>query len=200
MIARTGFVPSLHGFPFPNWFTPGERVWGPVRYPGGGCCGGMVFATLDHFLAASPLPTREPDDLLPYLWRRLVSSWDLPFGAVRYYDWQRRDDADVRRLTAAEWLKVRGLLDAGVPAPLGLVQADGWSLRNLPCHHQILATGYELAGDTVKLACYDPNFPGDDGVTLIVDLAGGPVRGSHSDRVRGVFLTAYRRADPPHKY
>lgn len=197
MTGRTGFVPSVHGFPFPNGFTPGVRVLGPVRYPGGGCCGGMVFAALDHFLAGVPLPVGEPDDLLPWLWRRLLASWNLPFGVLRYYDWQRRSDELVGARTAADWPRIRAALDAGLPAPLGLVQAGGWHPRGLPRHHQVLATGYELAGDAVAVACYDPNFPADDAVTLTLDLAGGPVRASHSDAVRGVFLTEYRRADPP---
>lgn len=188
MTVRTGFVPSVHGFPFPNWFTPGVPVWGPVRYPGGGACGGMVFAALDCFLAGVPLPPGEPDELLPWLWRRLLASWNLPFGVAKYYDWQRRSDAAVAALTVAEWPRIRACLDMGMPAPLGLVQADGWNPRRLPLHHQVLAVGYEQAGDAVTLNVYDPNVPGDD--SLMLTLAPGPV-------VRGLFLTEYRRADPP---
>ena len=89
------------------------------------------------------------------------------------------------------------VLDAGVPAPLGLVQADGWSVRRLGRHHQVLAVGYELTGDDALVACYDPNHPGDDGLTLTLGLTGGPVRGSHAGpALRGAFLTSYRRADP----
>jgi hypothetical protein len=197
---NTGFLPSKHGFPFPNWFAPGRRVLGPVRYPGGGVCGGMVFTALDHFLAGAPLPAGDPDDLLPHLWRRLLASWNLPFGVLRYYDWQRRPQQRVNELTAAEWPRIKACLDAGLPAPLGLVQADGWHPRRLPLHHQALAVGYELDGDAVTLGCYDPNWPGDDTLTLAVDLtAARPPAGGHAGPdLRGLFLTEYRRAEPVH--
>jgi hypothetical protein len=151
----------------------------------------MVYVALDHFLAGVPLPDRPPEDWLPRLWRRLVASWDLPFGVLQYFDWQRR--ADLGPLTLREWDGVRAGLDAGSPVPLGLVQAAGWNPRRMPLHHQVLATGYRLVGGAAELSVYDPNWPNDDDRTLTVDLATGGVA---DPAVRGLFRTEYRRADP----
>lgn len=215
---RTGFLPSKHGFPFPNCFPAGAPVLdlpGPLgrlaRYPGGGVCGGMVFVALDHYLHGVPVPAEPTDALFRHLWRRLLGSWNFPFGVLRYYDWQRRPlesrfvggvrvRVGTTALTAAEWPKMRALLDAGMPAPLGVVQATGYDPRQMPRHHQVLATGYDATDDGVSLHVYDPNWPGDDALTLTLPLrtpdAGAMVtHGIEGPTVRGVFLSEYRRPD-----
>ena len=218
-VADTGFVPAKHGFPFPNRFpprspvielpTPFGRV--PIGDASGGLCGGMVFAALDLFLlgvapAAEPTPP-----VYRYLCRRLLDSWNFPFGVLKYYDWQRRPSAcrawggvrvvdGVSRLTIEEeWPRVRASLDAGLPVPLGLVKAHSFSPRLLPRNHQVLAVGYELDDATGDLTVrgYDPNYPGKD-VALAVNLrdpeAAKPVTHSYEGAtVRAFFQTEYRR-------
>jgi hypothetical protein len=218
----TAFLPTKHGFPFANCFPRGTPVFevptplGRVRVgdAGGGLCGGMVFAALDCFLHGVPVPREPALPLVRYLARRLMASWNFPFGVLRYYDWQRRPGvsrfaggvrvlAGVSYLTIAEeWPRVRASLDAGMPAPLGLVQARSFNPRQLPRNHQVLAYGYELdepAGG-LTLRVYDPNYPNDDGLTLTLNLLDPDrerivIHGVEGPTVRGFFLTEYRK--PP---
>ena len=189
---HSSFVPSKHGFPFPNCYPCGSPVidcptpFGRLKVgdAAGGLCGGMVFAALDLYLLGVPRPADPDPPVFRYFCRRLMASWNLPFGVLKYYDWQCRPGASrflagvrvldgVSRLTIAEeWPRVRASLDAGMPVPLGLVKAHSFSPRQLPRNHQALAYGYELdeaAGD-LTLRIYDPNYPGDDATTLTMSL------------------------------
>lgn len=208
----TGFLPSRHGFPFPNYWpdglplitlpTPFGPAWvGNARY---GVCGGMVFAALDYFLHRLPVPAEPTPALFRYLVRRLFASWDLPFGGLRYFAWQARPrlhGPTARR----EWPRVRAVLDAGLPAPLGLVQVRSLDPRQVGRNHQVLAYGYAATGDEVCLRVYDPNYPNDDGLSLTFDadpVAGDRdrpvIHGIVGPTVRGFFLTEYRKPlDPP---
>jgi hypothetical protein len=214
-------VPSRHGFPFPNWFPPGTPVievptpFGrvPIGDAGGGVCGGMVFTALDLFAAGAAVPAEPTPAVVRHLGRRLLDSFDLPFGVLRYYDWQRRPlasrlvggvrvRAGVSALTAAEWPRVRAALDATGAATLGLVKAHSFDPRAMGRHHQVLAYAYTSDEATGKVAVkvYDPNYPLDDGIELRADLsepdAGRPVTHSaEGETVRGFFLTEYRRAE-----
>ena len=213
MRVRTRFDPRRHAPPFANCFPRGTPV---VHVPLGfrtlgigdasaGLCGGMVSLALDCFLWGVPPPTRPTDAVVRYLARRLLESWDFPFGVLQYYHWQARPQRDitlggapvllgVASLTRHEWPKIRAQLDRGVPVPLGVVQERGLSPKLLPRHHQILAHGYdESAGGAVELAIYDPNHPGEVGATLGLPAGdGGHCRHSvEGGRVRGVFVSHY---------
>lgn len=213
------FRPTTHGFPFPNWYPPGSPVvevptpFGKLKLgdANGGLCGGMIFAALDLFLFQAPRPVEATPPVYKYFCRRLLESWNLPFGVLKYYDWQRRAGASkivagvrmlagVTRLTADEWPRIKATIDSGVPAALGLVNACSFSPRQLCRNHQVLAYGYdwtEATGDLV-LKMYDPNYPNDDLAELRVNLA-EPDReelvthGCEGKTVRGFFLTEYRR-------
>ncbi|OWK35792.1 hypothetical protein [Fimbriiglobus ruber] len=213
------FAATTHGFPFPNCYPPGSPVisvptpFGQVKVgdASGGLCGGMVFAALDLFLFGLPRPTTPHPPVYQYFCRRLLDSWNLPFGVMKYYDWQCRPGASrtlagvrirdgVSRLTIEEeWPKVRAAIDAGTPAPLGLVKPNSFSPRTLGQNHQVLAYGYELdgAGQELTLLVYDPNYPNDDHLTLRVSLADPDrerqvVHSVEGPSVRGFFLTEYR--------
>lgn len=211
------FRPSVNGFPFPNCF-PCDRPFflfdtplGPVQFADAtrGLCGGMIFTAIDLFEAGvRSLPSESTDGLFRHFCQRLFTSWGMPFTWVKYLDWQRRPDGSkfvsgvrVRRgvsslMIETEWPKVRERLDAGKLVPLGLVKQTGWSVRKLGLNHQVLAYGYDLQGDDLTVHIYDPNYPGDDSVTLKWNLADPdqPRRVTHSregDNVRGVFFTEY---------
>ncbi len=207
---RTGFDPRRHAPPFPNYFPRGTPV---VAVPtpfgrlalgdaAGGLCGGMVFTALDCFLHGVEPPREPTPAAVRYFARRLLTSWDFPFGVLKYYDWQRRSQAGLTRLTTGvEWPKVQRSLDAGMPVPLGMVKAASFDPRHLPRNHQVLAHGYTLDADgTVALMVYDPNHPDDADTTLTLPLHDpeSPRAFAHSAEgrtVRGLFVTAYTRPD-----
>ena len=216
------FKPSLHGFPFVNWFPPGTPAievatpFGRIRIgdASAGLCGGMVFAAMDfHRHGASSLPASPEPHVFRYFVRRQIASWDLPFGAVKYYAWQRRAGASrflggirvrsgLTRLTILnEWPRIRRELDAGRLAPLGLVRIHGSDPRHLVQNHQVLGYGYSFdsSSQEVTLRIYDPNYPGDDGTTLTFRLQDPDaeqrlIHSQEGPTVRGAFLTKYRKS------
>jgi len=198
-----------NGFDFPNWFPPGTPIFEiatpfgtiPVGDASYGLCGGMVFAALDFYhCGIGELPKTPEPALRRYFARRLVDSWNLPFGGVRYYAWQMRSGGLLRKTIANEWPRIRARLQAGVPVALGLVKARGHRLRNLSQNHQVLAYGYDFddAEGRVTLRIYDPNYAGDETATLSFHLRHAHTDGAieHScegPTIRGIFLTTYRK-------
>ncbi len=224
----TGLVPNFspreHGFPFPNWFPPGSALIRiptplgtiPIGDANGGVCGGMVFAAMDFFTFGVPRPPEATPPVFRYLAHRLLDSFNLPFGFLKYYDWMRRPSATrtlgglavqtgVGVLTRDhEWPRIQAELRAGRLVPLGLVQAHSLHPKELGRNHQVLAYGYQLADDgELTIDIYDPNHPNDNDVKLHWNLnaaeAGEPLRHSiDGPRVRGIFVSEYRRpAAPP---
>jgi hypothetical protein len=212
------FRPSRHGFPYPNSFprgTPVVKVWTPlgtlnVGDASGGVCGGMVFAAADFFTAGQPIPDQSQPSpkLFDYFCKRLLDSWHLPFGAMKYYDWQRRPtrgttwcgvpvvDGTQSLTLAVEWPRVRSRLNSGLFAPLGLVKASGLNPARLGQHHQVLAYAYHSQDSHTILRIYDPNYPGDDDCTLSVetdnpDADAMIVHSCEGPVVRGFFSVDY---------
>jgi hypothetical protein len=198
-----------------------------------GLCGGMVYAALDYWHAGLPPPAARPaggSPLYQFITHRLIASWHLPAGVGRYYKWMNVPDADyrlclpgparlclpgragrarpgLRRLSVRQqWPLIRASIDAGQPAPLGVVTvASPWP-GLLGRNHQVLAYGYEQAGGRVRLAVYDPNSGPDDGIAIAFDADGRADRAASAGfehnlnigrPVRGFFLTAYSAAIPP---
>ena len=91
MTVRTGFTSGTHGFPFPNWFPPGSPVvilptpCGPLKLgdANAGLCGGMVYAALDLFVYGQAPPHEATPPVFRYLCKRLLESWNLPFGVLK---------------------------------------------------------------------------------------------------------------------
>lgn len=226
---ETGFLPSANGFRFPNRFpkVPVRRIGIPgiVSVPIGdasnGLCGGMAFAARDYFEASRPppqvtTPPAEGTPLFRYLVDRLFDSFNLPGGPARYLELMNPTlpDGDgplarlgiglrgrARRMIAEEWPKIRSDVDAGHPAPLGLVRTKSWNPADLKFNHQVLAYGYLLEGDRLTLRVYDPNRPRDDGMTLSLRVSDprqpSPVSSTLPGRpVFSFFRVTYRRSDP----
>jgi hypothetical protein len=216
--AVPNFLPSKHGLHFDNDFpenTPvisatlplvGEVDFGDAH---GGLCGGMVFAVRDFFEAGIPIPaaTAAPEagtPLFEFLAWRLLASFHLPLGPARYYEWMVLSDdgaRGVRALTLAEWPAIRAQLDAGHPAPLGLVTVQSLDPKDLGECHQVLAYAYDLDEDSgaLTLHVYDPNQHNDDGITLSLNASDPAVAPVYSGdmTVRGFFLTPYTATSPP---
>ena len=176
------FTPATHGFPFPNWFPPKTPVFTlptpfgtiPLGDANLGLCGGMIFAAMDLYHFGLPVPQEHSPPLFSYFARRLIESWNLPFGSLKYYDWQRRPLASrsisgvrfsaglTARTVEQEWPRIRADLDAGRPAALGVVKVEGWDIRKIAQNHQVMAYGYDLDEEKneATIRIYDPNYPG----------------------------------------
>jgi hypothetical protein len=227
MTPRTSFRPSVNGFCFRNAFPRGPvislRRFGLPRVgvgnAAGGLCGGMVFAALDLYGAGRPVPTDTQPPVagtttFRYLVRRLLASFRLPWGVIRYQRYMARADGNRRRLgvrrhglswltIVRHWPKVRTELDHGRPVPVGLVAARGLNPLELGRNHVVLAYDYMLTDDQLVLRVYDPNTGPVDDVQLALSLA-------HPDQatpithnidightVRGFFPVGYRPRTPP---
>jgi len=222
-----GFLPSRNGLRFANAWpsepavevsVPGVGTVG-IGNAGNGLCGGMVFTVRDVFQAGLP-PLEDPrppqgSPLFAYIVRRLIASFDIPGGVLKYYEWMNTADSDVDlcmvtrrgvawRTIRQEWPLVRKDLDEGLPCPLGLVTVRSVNPMELGRNHQVLAYGYELAGEQLTLRVYDPNTEPalGDGVFLRLrtDHPATPAPIEHNvgitEPVRGFFRVRYTYRDP----
>jgi hypothetical protein len=226
---EAAFLPSRDGFAFTNSWPPAPAIsiptpFGPlgIGNAASGLCGGMVFAALDYWHAGQPPPAVRPGPAAPlyqFIVRRLIASWHIPAGVATYYQWMNLPDADGGitvlgrtliaqhglswRTVRQQWPQVQARIDSGQPAPLGLVTVASASPANLVHNHQVVAYGYQIAGQQVTLNVYDPNSGPDDGIWIVFDTA-DPAAGTTFAHnlsirwpVRGFFLTAYSPAPAP---
>jgi hypothetical protein len=178
-----GFLPSTHGLHFANRFPPGPTVrLGPIdpRRVGigdasAGLCGGMSWYVRDRFVAGEPVPadTQPPANGSP-LFRRIVRL------QVKSLEWLRTPlgfwlmgasgpERIARRSRNREWPRIRAKIDSGRLAQVGLVRHQGRNPFNLTRSHQVVAYGYTIEGDTVRLRLYDPNWPDRDDVAVVIE-------------------------------
>ncbi len=165
----------------------------------------MVFGALDFWYARCAPPVSRPspgEPLFGFIVRRLIQSWHIPAGVARYYYWMNLPDHDLAtRTITGQWPRIRARIDAGVPAPLGVVTVASPNPLLLGHNHQVLAYGYRLDGTQVTLMVYDPNSGPADDVQIGFDTAAPAAIFTHCVNigwpVRGFFLTAYSPAAPP---
>jgi hypothetical protein len=210
--ARASFRPSRHGFAFANSWPTAPAI--SIRTPAGrlgignaarGLCGGMVFAALDYWQADRKPPAGQPTPGAPlyrFIVRRLLQSWRLPGGVVRYYLGMLATDGDLAGSTITrQWPQVKARLDRGQPATLGVVTVASANPLLLGHNHQVLAYCYAEVDAEVTLLVYDPNSGPDDAVA--VRFRAAPPTGPFTHNiavgwpVRGFFLTRYIPAEPP---
>jgi len=186
---------------------------------GYGLCGGMVFAATDYYkahlaLARGQGPSDWPASGTPlrrYLWRRQLQSLakDLPrFLAWLVFlnhipsRWPFRGGSNwLRARSLEEWQKLKPLLDAGEPVPLGLVRDTDYVFDN----HQVLAIGYqEVDALHTTVHLYDPNYP-DQESAIHLQFAepgsGGELLSLEESRhsakpLRGFFRERYTPSHP----
>jgi hypothetical protein len=84
---------------------------------------------------------------------------------------------------------------------LGLVRVVSLDPQLLGRNHQVVAYGYDLTGSSLVIRIYDPNWPGDDTVTISLDIsdAGGAAAPVWSKQDAGLvcfFRAPYTPADP----
>lgn len=208
--AVPGFRPSTRAFAFTNSFAKAPVMFG-VGNAAGGMCGGMVYAVRDFFEAGLPVPTADitpqrGSALFRYVARRLVASFGLPFGFLRYYRWMLLPPTAAGERTVRDsWPAIKAELDAGRLATLGLVTLHSPNLARIGRNHQVLAYGYAFDGNEVVLSVYDPNTPREraDEIWIRIPLV-HPERGvtiTHNVNIaaphlHGLFPTRYRFRRP----
>jgi hypothetical protein len=151
-----------------------------------GMCGGMAFASADYYAAGKPLPRGHgysdiPQDTTPqgralrdYLWDRQMQS--LHLNAPQLLHWMAMlhlplpfaGPGWMLSRVREEWVTLKGHIDQGKPWPLCLIGSSASPFNN----HQVLAVGYDDAGDgTGVIYVYDMNAPGKD-QTIRLDMRG----------------------------
>ena len=179
---------------FPNnW--PDSTFFG-VSFPG--LCGGMVFTVLDYLNAGVRAPTtsRVPSTHSPlgrYIQGRQVDSLLGPNG-LSFIELLASSDATVAEATVQAYAQIKATVDAGSPAPLGLVPPVTTDVTSA---HQVLAIGYRDdvdGGKVVKL--WDPNRP-----TSETEMRQAPDetlwQETGGDVWRGFFVAEYKSKTPP---
>jgi hypothetical protein len=220
MVSVANFQPSRSGFHFPNYFAevPDLHINAPVIGDLGignasnGLCGGMVFAVRDYFESklAVPLDTVAPSygQLFDYIVMRLFDSFNLDHpstGLPKYMalmDPALSDDNRAKVMITEEWPKVKADIDNGRLSPLALIETKSLNPGDLGHNHQVLVYGYDLSGTKLVLHLYDPNAPGNDNVTLSLDIGAPqhatPVTFSGGGPIYCFFQPIYRHEDVAH--
>ena len=218
-----GFVPSTSGLHFINAFPSEPAIQIPL--PDGqqlalgnaanGLCGGMAFTARDYFEASrtppddtSPPPEGSP--LFEWLVSRLLASFNLPLGIMRYVELMtpllpnagHLPVTRARVMLEREWPTIKQELDSGHPAALGLIKVISADVHDIGKNHQVLAYGYTLNGTDLALDIYDPNYPNDDSVRLSLSVgdpsAAATITYSPGEAVYCFFHTPYAApAAPP---
>jgi len=183
--AVPGFLPSTHGFRFPNrWPSGPAREWhlGLVHLGIGdtsrGLCGGMAFAARARFERgeAGAADAEAPAFGTPLFTEIVNRQFDsfgtlfavpLRFWAAAVVSERRRTRETVRRA----WPAIRAEINGGIPAMVGLVRAAGLNPLRPDFGHQVVAYRYDATPERVAIGIYDPNHPGDDTVELRLDRA-----------------------------
>jgi hypothetical protein len=160
-----------------------------------GLCGGMSFTLGDLHRASLPTPGTLPappagSARYEYIVDRQIASFDDGRVPWRFYSlmsptrparepvwapWLGFVGLDRHSRTYVmvheEWPVIRGLLDSGQLAMLGLVRVVSIDPGQLGHNHQVLAYGYDLEGTKVTIRICDPNWPRDEAVTITFDAS-----------------------------
>jgi hypothetical protein len=190
-----------------------------------GLCGGMSFSTADLHRAG----LRPPSDTTPpvaespaynYIVDRQIASFDDGGVPLRFYQlmdpnrparepllsimagWFRIDHhSRTWVMIHEEWPKIRTDLDSGKLSMLGLVRVVNLDPKLLGHNHQVVAYGYDLNGSALTIRIYDPNWPGDETVTISLDIedergAAIPTWSKPDAELFCFFRAPYTPADP----
>lgn len=213
------FLPSRNGFAFANNF-PGAPL--PTFLNSSntndpksafGLCGGMSAAAADYFVAELPPPTElalpeRGSTLYEYLFLRQAQSFGPGLAtALKFAEWTAKSDAELNTLTNGEIeILARALRERAV-VPIGLIIARRGGppgARNISDNHQVLAIAMEKGDGVATIRIYDPNFPKDDNVAIILNLLNTKqpvgIRNRPKGRstpIRAVFVLPYEPASPP---
>jgi hypothetical protein len=190
-----------------------------------GLCGGMSFSTADLHQAGlhPPSDTAPPAAGTPayrYIVDRQITSFDDGRVPLRFYGLMdpNRPARESMLSIMAGWIridrhsrtwvmvheevpKIRSDLDGGNLSMLGLVRVVSLDPQLLGHNHQVVAWGYDLDGSALSLRIYDPNWPGDDTITISLDIsdergAASPTWSKPDAPLFCFFRAPYTPADP----
>lgn len=182
---RFSFLPSQHGFRFPNAFS-GYML--PFNMPFlsdskvksvYGLCGGMSAGAIDFLLAGREIPATEiapkrGTRLHRYLFQRAMDSFAMGESILRFARWMLLPNEGVNgtyHLTLLEWQKIRRALDEMRLVPIGQLRAKSSHFqevtRDVWNNHQVMAYGYQTHPDgAIDIQIYDPNCPKVDNAVI----------------------------------
>jgi hypothetical protein len=160
-----------------------------------GLCGGMAFSTADLHRAG----LRPPTDTMPpapgtpaydYIVARQIASFDdgrVPLRFYRLMDPGRPARESTVSILLGKvgidrhsrgWVmvhdesrRIRADLDGGQLSMIGLVRVVSLDPQLLGHNHQVVAYGYDLSGSALSIRIYDPNWPGDDTISISLDIS-----------------------------
>ncbi len=210
-IVCTGFIPSQHGFHFPNSFVNSVLVLPQIRVVTYGRCGGMAYTALDYYFFGSKIPpyTYLPEQLSPdinekttfspgayqlshHLFVRQVDTMLAlePFGRTMDFVWctLASNQCLFQWSVRSELKKVCYFVDNNIPIPLGLIAVS--NLIRIGENHHVVLCGYEMnieAQRVSSLLIYDPNHP-EQTVVLTIDYNSSCFRSSTGKIWRGFFV------------
>jgi len=214
---RTDFQVSQYAFQFPNSFSIDNLIpdiTGPWKM---GLCGGMSAGALHRFNHKCAVPTQSvtPASGSPLyeelLERQLVTLSDGVLGKI--FEWTQAPDVphthtieSIRQRQKAEWPILQSYIDAGKPAILCLIRAEGY-FADITKNHQVLALGYEYLPTTrdLKVEIYDPNDKYGSNF-LSLSLSGGRLGAKQFDssgapiNCRGFFVASTTKASAKKHY
>jgi len=181
------FLPSTHGFGFPNSFSGYFLPFSTPAFLGSrkvsskyGLCGGMCAAATDFAQAGRAIPGTQaiPNQgtrLHRYLFRRQMDSLGgLGQQVAKVAQWTSLPDDTLlgtQARTSVEFNAIRQKLDDRNPVVLALIYEVACSVKELSrCifkNHQVLAYAYQQDGSGgLAIKIYDPNLPGRDDVVI----------------------------------
>jgi hypothetical protein len=181
------FLPSAHGFSFPNSFSGYFLPFSTPAFMGSrkvsgkyGLCGGMCAAAYDFALVGRTIPhtntiPHQGTRLQRFLFQRQMDSLGgMGKQLVKVAQWTSLPDDTLlgtQARTLDEFSSLRSKLDDRNPVILALIYEYASSLKELSRrifgNHQVLAYAYQQAvsGD-ITINVYDPNLPGRDDVVI----------------------------------
>jgi len=176
------FLPSRNGFHFANrWPSTPAFSWGAglIRLGFGdaarGLCGGMAFAVRDRFERGIAPPTdigapAAGTPLFDEIAHRQLDSFDrLVIVPFRFWRMSAEDTVNRLRASSAAWPAIRGEIDAGRLAMIGLVRTAGRNPLATGLGHQVVGYRYAESPDRIAIGIYDPNHPDRDDVELTIE-------------------------------
>lgn len=231
MSAVPGFLPSTNAPLFPNGpWPPGTSfnvsIAGlpvvSINTTQMGFCGGMSFLTRDIFESGTPqlrgrLSQDIPLPLAQFIEARLITSFDGPGTVAEWLAFTQKPDHDTLlggpgtfHMTVDQCPAIMADIDAGHLCPIGVVLIESLAPWDVFQNHVELVWAYDLAGSQLTLHVYDCNRPGQDDITISLDISSetpaktistnGTSNLSLPGTVRGFFHLPYTHADPSPAY